>query len=153
MKIIVSSFYTQAKFKFKISYKVFKFIDKMIHSNIVIPNNLIEFNKGQTISIAIDTNDTINETFLSEAVCDHKNNFINYTIWLPYYKINDANYLLKEFINELFKALNIILAKYNIPENLVKYVQGIVENEVLKNENYTFEEEELPEIDLSDLDL
>ena len=46
-----------------------------------------------------------------------------------------------------------LFEKYNIPENTIRAIQTEVENEILFNDEYVFDEEPTPEIDLSDLDL
>ncbi|HBF19798.1 MAG TPA: hypothetical protein DDW81_06835 [Cryomorphaceae bacterium] len=152
MIFTTSSFYTEPGYNFDISHKVFALIKEKITKRLC-DTGLKGMKDDETLSLMVNTSSSQQTIELKGPDIDRKNKFLVYCLWLPYDRIAKSDNLLKVFLTDYFDGLMELFEKYNIPENTIRAIQTEVENEILFNDEYVFDEEPTPEIDLSDLDL
>jgi len=115
MKFTLSVFYTNPKYHFDFSYKIFLSIRSELRNRIlrhVNKHNIAE--KGLLLDIQFDTNRKIKRTTLKKIVLDKRNKAISYVVYLPYDDIVNSKTPQKAFINEIFKGIEQVLLKLNI---------------------------------------
>jgi hypothetical protein len=61
--------------------------------------------------------------------------FIDYGLWLPY-TINQTEYPLASYLDQLFRALVIVFSNYGVSEMEIKEIEAICKKKILGNENY-----------------
>lgn len=153
MRLSISSFYGEPDFYFSISHKVDNFIRKKLTEEVMIPYGLDKKDQNIFLGLNLTTSSKTSSLEVKGPEYDKKNDFINWGLWLPYKEIAEDQDQLIPYLKYFFDAIAIVFKNYNIDEREIRKVQKIVENEVLNNPEYFFEEEETPEPDLSDLDI
>lgn len=147
-----SSFYTEPGYYFDISYKVFALIERKVAEE-VGATGFQGIKDGETLSLMINTSSSQETMEVRGPDIDRKNKVIVYCVWLPYRPIANSDNLLKAFLTNYFDGLAQLLVKYGVDERKVRKIQFELEAEVLENDDYIFDEEPTPDIDLSDLNL
>lgn len=153
MKLNLSSFYAEPGYEFKISHKVYQLVQGLLEKHIMIPYGLDEKEPKVMIGLDVTTGSKVREVNVKGPDVDKRNNFTNYGIWLPFEPIVSSENVLETFLNQYFDALVILFTSYEVTEGDIRKVQNLTKKEVLGNEDYVFQEEDIPPIDLSDLDL
>jgi len=153
MKLKLGSFYASPGFHFDISHKVYLQIEKMLNANVLIPYGLNLLDGDMILRLDASTGPTTEKVEIYGPSHDRNHNVKSYGLFLPYNEVSMADDLLEKFIDEFFIGITMVLIKYNVSSEDVSKVKQMAKSEILGNEDYFFDEEVLPPIDLSDLDL
>lgn len=140
MVLTIGSWFSEPGVEFKVSHKVHKFIRESLIEDVMKPFGLETKDPDIFIGLVITTRKNIEELEVRGPEYDRRNKFINYGLWLPYKKIDEAENYLKEYLKYFFDALVILFKKYDVPEENIRKVQHNVEAEVLNNINYRYVE-------------
>jgi len=140
MVLTIRSWFSEPGIEFKVSHKVRKFIRESLVEDIMKPFGLETRDPDIFIGLVITATKNTKELEVRGPEYDKRNKFINYGLWLPYEKIDDAENYLKEYLKYFFDALVILFKKYDIPEENILKVKNRVEEEVLNNANYRYSE-------------
>ncbi|MFW5761467.1 MAG: hypothetical protein ACOCXH_10850 [Cyclobacteriaceae bacterium] len=157
MKINISSFYSEPELEFQISYKVYQLIQSLLESQLenykLDLNNNKDNNKDITLALDVSTGKSIAKIAIKGPDYDKRNKFLNYGVWLPYKPINESQNYLDTFLEYFFDALLILFSRYDVEEKVIISIKYLVKEKVINNDEYNFDDEYLPPLDLSDLDL
>src|SRR5476651_366358 len=105
MALTIGSGFSEPGVEFKVSHKVHKFIRESIIKDIMKPFALEARDPDVFIGFVITTRKNIKELEVRGPEYDKRNKFINYGLWLPYQKIDDAENYLNEYLKYFFDAL------------------------------------------------
>ena len=152
MKIGINSLYSEVGISFNISHKVDNYIVSLIEKRIMKTHKLDMVKKNYFLELVITTKKDQKEVKVMGPDIDDNDKFISYALWLPYKQIDSSNNYLESYLQYLFEAIAVVFKEYNIKEEEVNNIFDDVKKEVLNNELYEFEEEDIPPPDLSDLD-
>ncbi|MCG1021460.1 hypothetical protein [Sutcliffiella horikoshii] len=115
-------------------------MQKVVENDEVLYFNLIVSTNKNTISVEVKGPDF-----------DSKEKMINWGLWLTYEEITNQPVQSKEYIKYYFDALVLIFKYYGLSDEKIRNIQKSVEEEVIGNKQYDYEEETL-HLDFSDLD-
>lgn len=149
MRFAISHLYVEPGIRFQISHKVDKYIEHKITEDIMKPYSLDKDKEGTFLNLIVSTRSTINELEVRGPDYDKKNDFIVWGLWLPYKEISEAEDQIPPYLNYLFEAIILVLAKYGAHEADIRGIQKDVEKEVINNPEYIFAEKFVPPPDLS----
>ncbi len=141
MKLVMSSWYNEPKFSFKISHKVDNLIRDLIIEDILKPRNIYRKTDVDFVCIEITTGKSVKKAFLSEPIFDKKNNFTTYRFWLPYEEIVYSKDSIKSYINSIFLILTDFLRIYDIEASEVDKLKSKIEIIVLNNDDYLYDDQ------------
>jgi hypothetical protein len=138
LKITTSSFFVESGSSFSISYKVSLLIRSQLNA-IISLLIVTDQKKDNSIHIIVSTSKNTKNVEIKGPVKSGK--FIDWVLWLPYYEvIKDADHL-KNYLHYYFDAVVLVFQKYDVPEEPIRDVHRIVENEVIGNPEYKFDDE------------
>lgn len=140
MVLTIRSWFSEPDVEFKISHRVHNFIRENLIEDVMKPFGLETKDSDIFIGLVITTQKNMSELEVRGPEYDRKNKFINYGLWLPYKKIEDAENYLEEYLKYFFDSLIILLKNYNVPAESILKVKYKVEKEVLNNANYSYSE-------------
>lgn len=149
MRFAISHLYSEPGISFQISYKVDGYIEDRITENIMIPYGLDKNRKDTFLNLIVSTNSKTVALEVKGPDYDKENDFITWGLWLPYKDISEAECQLSPYLKHLFDAIVLVLKNYNVNEEDIRKVQKDVENEVIDNSEYLYNEEFIPPPDLS----
>lgn len=149
MKFAISHLYSEPGISFQISYKIDEYIEDKITENIMIPYGLDKNRKDTFLNLIVSTNSKTVELEVKGPDYDKESDFITWGLWLPYKNISKAEDQLPPYLKYLFDAIVLVLKNYNVNEEDIRKVQKDIENEVINNSEYLFDEEFIPPPDLS----
>lgn len=138
MKLSISSLYSEVGCSFKISYLVRKKITELLIEDIMEPFGLEDIDKNLYLGLIISTNSKISEVEVKGPHFDKRNGFVNYGLWLPYDKINNAENYVLSFINYLFDSLVIVFSKFSVPEQNIRNVERKSIEIIVNNKDYEY---------------
>lgn len=151
MILSVGSIFAEVGVNFEISHKVDLFIRSLIIKKIMVPYALDKQNKETLLSFIVSTSSKTMNAEVRGPDCDKRNNAITWTLWLPYKEITKAQDPLRPYIKYYFQAASEVFQHYGVDPKKVLDLQELAENEILNNPDYVFDEESIPEPDLSDI--
>jgi hypothetical protein len=64
---------------------------------------------------------------------------VEFILWIPYNRLVEHENHLKPYLKYYFDGMVQIFAHYGVPENAIREVQQIVENEVIDNPDYAYQ--------------
>ncbi|RZT15536.1 hypothetical protein [Fictibacillus sp. BK138] len=154
MYIFTNRLFSEVNTSFSISYKVDlkirEYLNEYICPYLKFPA------KEQNMDymyLSVSTKKDVKEVEVKGPDISRKDKEVVWALWLPYHKISNESDQRERYIKFYFEALVMLFERYNIDEELIRQVQTKIEKEVIGNKEYEFEEEDVLEVDLSDLDL
>lgn len=154
LDIITSSIYGEVGSFFSISHKVDLYITRSLNQSV---KPLININSNenslQFVNLIVSTNKSIVSVEVKGPDYNRKDKIINWGLWLPYREIVDSSDQIIPYIKCYFDGVVIVFNDYGVEEGILRKVQMNVESEILGNPEYEYNDEDTPELDLSDLDL
>ena len=138
MKLAISSLYSEVGCSFKISYLVRKKITELLIEDIMEPFGLENIDKNLYLGLIISTSSKIYEVEVKGPHFDKRNGVVNYGLWLPYDKINNAENYVLSFINYLFDSLVIVFSKFSVPEHNIRNVERKSIEIIVNNKDYEY---------------
>jgi len=123
--------------KFKVSPDVTQLIIKRIDELFVKPG-LNKYLPNHFFTIYVVTSRKRTKLEVSGPV--EKEDFIEYTLHMPYIPIVDAEDLLEAYLETFFDGLKIVLAHYKVSKEDLDEALEEIKKEVLNNSAYEYEE-------------
>lgn len=154
MNFLTCSIFSEVNSYFSISHKVDLKIRGALNENILSELKLSPKEKEmEFINLIICTKKAILDVEVKGPEFNRREKIINWGLWLPYQKIVRHADQRKPYIKFYFDALVLLFERYGVEENVLRHVQKEIENEVIENKEYAYEEHDAEDIDYSNLDL
>jgi hypothetical protein len=152
LEILTSSLYNEMNSYFSISHKIDLKIREELNEKIKNHMQVESKQKDMDINLIVSTNREILNVEVKGPSFNRKYKMINWGLWLPYEPIVGSTDQVIPYLKYYYEALVILLGRYGIDEDRLKKVWVSVENEVIGNSEYKFDEDNI-DYDFSDLDL
>jgi hypothetical protein len=153
VEITISSLYLEPGYKFDISHKVDLSVRQKLEELLISSYGLDKIKEKYFLSLIISTDSKSKTVLVRGPSIDKRNEFITWSLNLPYLNVNSGVDYVPKYLEYLFDALVLVFKNYGVNEEDIRKVQQIVEKEVINNPNYEFNEEVIEPPDLSDLNL
>lgn len=135
MTLLISAWYNEPGYNFRFSHKVSSFIRQQLHDKIFLDYGLDKKDVQWYLNLVIATDSKTTHLEVRGPHVRKRQKFIDYGLWLPY-SINQTEYPLASYIQNLFDALVIVFSNYEVLEMDIREVETLCKKEILHNENY-----------------
>lgn len=138
MEISITGYYTEPGHRFDVSQKTLLLIRNQIKAN-VFTNDLLKQIKHKELELYINTNITDNTVKINNQTNIKQNEYLSFTLFLPYLEIVINNKtLVDKFVHYFFEALKHVFALYQYDINTLETVKQNIISEVSTNSKYDF---------------
>jgi hypothetical protein len=153
LEILTSRLFNEVDSYFLINHKVDLKIREKLNECIKSDLQLTAKENGMCfLNLIISTNKTTFNVEVKGPDINRKDKFINWGLWLPYEDIANSENQVLPYLKYYFDALIVVFKYYGINEVRLREIEKSVENEIIGNSEYDYEED-IIDLDLSDLDL
>lgn len=139
MNLSISGFYTEPKFNFKLSDKLFKYLSDQLSATIMI-KQLYQKTKFNELELYIYTDGKSINHRAEHLFKNSKNkDYLSYALWLPYPKIVKTQKTHPDlFVQYFFKALKDIFSFYDIDTQYLPELEYKILQEIKNNSEYDY---------------
>jgi len=140
MILVVSRWFNEVGYSFRISTKVDGFIRDQVREQILKNYELDKIDEGVYLNLVVATDSRTIDLEVRGPEIRKRQKFIDYGLWLPYDEINRALDPIAKYIEYYFKALRIVFKNYNVPPEAFDSIQEKAEKEILLNPEYDYKQ-------------
>jgi hypothetical protein len=151
MVLTISCLYTEPDVVFKISPGVDNLVRDTLIQMIMKPYGLEKKDPELFLGLFVTTRRDCRTARAMGPDHDKRNEYITWALRLPFEEITRADDPLEPYLNHLFSAVAEVFANYGVSREDVSKVESTVKMEVLGNPRYSYIEDQLPDLDVSDL--